>query len=359
MVHENEYIDQKKSGSPLKTGSAVLLLLMLVAGLAGAQTVAKYAGEFLSIGVGGRALGLGGAYVALAEDATGGYWNPAALAALTYPEVGLMHEERFAGLINYDFGAVVIPYGPDASLGLSIIRLGIDGIPDSRDALIDQNGNGILDAGERLDYSRITYFSASDLAVYVTYAQRSSDDLFYGCNVKLIRRSLANGSATGIGFDAGVRYRLLENVFVGANAQDITTTLVAWSTGRNELISPTLKVGGAAIFEMFNGRLTPTADMDIRFENRRTAAVSNLGPISFDPHAGMEFDYKNTVAVRVGYSDIKQATLGAGLHLRKLDIDYSFMGFGGNAELGSTHRISLRLMLQEEKFKRGNSKTEE
>ena len=46
-----------------------------------AQTVfGKYAGEFLSIGVGGRALGMGGAYVALANDVTAGYYNPAGLA---------------------------------------------------------------------------------------------------------------------------------------------------------------------------------------------------------------------------------------------------------------------------------------
>ncbi|HXG38002.1 MAG TPA: UPF0164 family protein, partial [Bacteroidota bacterium] len=67
-----------------------------------AQSVGKYAGEFMALGVGGRALGLGGAHAALANDATGGYWNPAALARLNYPEALLMHDERFGNLINYD-----------------------------------------------------------------------------------------------------------------------------------------------------------------------------------------------------------------------------------------------------------------
>jgi hypothetical protein len=319
---------------------------------ASAQSIGKYAGEFLAIGVGGRAMGLGGAYVALAGDATSGYWNPAALATLDYPEVSLMHDERFAGLVNYDFAAVAIPYGPSASLGLSIIRLGVDGIEDTRNALIDQNGNGVLDPGDRIDYSRITYFNAADWAVLLTYTQRSSDDLSYGFNVKFIRRGIGDASATGIGFDAGVRYRVAERMYVGANLQDATTTLVAWSTGRNELIAPTLKVGGAMSFDILDGTLTPVVDVDVRFESRRFASAVHLGGVSFDPRAGLEFDYQNTIAIRAGMNDLRQPALGAGLHLRKLDIDYSYTGFGNGKELGSTHRISLRLMLHEEKYAR-------
>jgi hypothetical protein len=274
------------------------------------------------------------------------------MSALNYPEVILMHDERFAGLVNYDFAAVAIPYGPDASVGLSILRLGVDGIPDTRNALIDQNGNGQLDPGDRIDYSRITYFNAADWAVMLTYSQRASNDLSYGFNVKLIRRGLGDASATGIGFDAGVRYRVADWAMVGANLQDATTTLVAWSTGRNELISPTLKVGGAASFEILGGILSPAFDVDVRFENRRFASTTHLGVISFDPHTGLEFDFRNTVAVRAGINDLRQPSLGAGLHLRKLDLDYSFTGFGKNSDLGSTHRISLRLMLQEERYAR-------
>lgn len=66
-----------------------LVVMLIVGQSVFAQTVAKYAGEYLSIGVGGRALGLGGSYVALVNDASGGYWNPAALARINYPEVML------------------------------------------------------------------------------------------------------------------------------------------------------------------------------------------------------------------------------------------------------------------------------
>lgn len=325
---------------------------MFAASLLNAQTVAKYAGEFMAIGVGGRALGLGSAYVALANDATAGYWNPAALARLDYPEVMLMHDERFGSLLNYDFGSVGIPYGTDASLGITILRLGVDGIPDTRNAWLDANGNGRFDDDNRPDYNKITYFSSADWALYLTYAQRSSEDFSYGINVKLIRRNIAEFTATGVGFDLGLLYSPAPDLYVGLNAQDITTTFLAWSTGTNELITPTLKLGTAYFFELFDGRFAPVFDVDIRFENRKFASVANVGPISLDPHLGLEFDFKKTVALRVGYNDIKQLTLGAGLHLRKLDVDYSFARFGRENNLGDTHRISLRLMLQAEQYAR-------
>ncbi len=329
-----------------------LAFLLFLASPVSAQTIAKYAGEFMAIGVGGRALGMGGAYVALANDATAGYWNPGALARIDYPEAVFMHEEQFGSLINYDFASVAIPYGPDVSLGVSILRLGVDGIPDTRNAWTDNNGNGVFDSADQLDYNKITYFNSADWALYFTYAKRSSSDFMYGANVKLIRRTLADQSATGIGFDVGAVYSPMTNLSLGVNAQDITTTLVAWTTGQNELVSPTLKLGFAYSIDLLGGRLTPAADVDVRFEDRHFASVASLGPVSFDPHAGLEFDYRNTVALRVGYNDVKQMSVGAGIHLRMLDVDYSFARFAADESLGNTHRISIRFMLQTDRFAR-------
>jgi hypothetical protein len=268
----------------------------------------------------------------------------------------LMHDERFAGMLNYDFGAVAIPYGNNTSFGISAMRLGVDGIPDTRLAGVDANGNPLsLDLYPnfvRLDESKISYFNAVDWAIYLTYARKTENGLMYGINVKFLRRSLAEYSATGIGFDIGMLYSPYENWYVAANAQDITTTLIAWSNGTNELISPTLKLGTAYFFDLFKGRFAPTMDIDVRFENRRFASIAHLGPVSFDPHIGLEFDYKKSVALRIGYSDVRQMTLGAGIHLRKMDIDYSYAHFGKENDLGDTHRISLRLILQDERYAR-------
>ena len=339
-----------------------LLLPILFISLAPikAQTVfGKYAGEFMAIGVGSRPLGMGGAFVGVADDVTAGYYNPAGLANLNYPQISLMHSEQFGDLVNYDYGAVGIPFGTDMSFGLSIMRLGVDGIPDTRNALIDgQTGELINDINNifaRLDYSRITEFSNQDWAFYLTFAKRQSENFYWGANIKIIRRDIAEFGATGIGFDVGVLYMPAENLTLGVNIQDITTTLIAWDTGRNELVSPTLKLGSAyKITGFLGGYIMPVLDFDIRFENRQFASQFNLGPVSFDMRAGLEIDISNLVYIRGGYSDVKQFTVGAGVKLPKLNIDYSFARFSESEidRLPDSHRISLILTLEQPKFLR-------
>jgi hypothetical protein len=335
---------------------AVFALLWLDSQAALGAARAKYAGEFIAIGVGGRALGLGGAYAALAHDVTAGYWNPAGLSAMIYPQITLMHDERFGGLINYDYAAFALPAGTSSSLAISLIRLGVDDIPNTQNAGIDASGNplpaGQLQGLAGFDQSRITYFNAADWAFYLSYAKSASDQFSYGANIKFIRRELGTASATGVGFDLGVQYLVTERFLLGANAQDVTTTLVAWNTGTNELITPTLKTGSAYLIDIFGGRLTPAFDIDFRFEGRRSASNAHLGNVSMDFHSGMEFDFRNLVAVRAGYSDIGSLNFGTGIHLPKFDIDYTFAKFDQTDQLDNTHRISLTFTLEAEQFRR-------
>ena len=335
-------------------------LYIFSANLTAQTEFGKYSGEFLSLGVGGRSLGMGGTGVATAKDVTAGYWNPAGLAKMDYPQISLMHEEHFGSLVNYNYAAVAIPYGPDMSFGISAIRLSIDGIPDTRDALIDrQTGQQISDPTNvnwGLDYSKITEFSNTDWAFFLTFAKRQSDNFYWGANVKFIRRDIAEFGATGIGFDVGAVYMPYDNFTVGANLMDITTTLLAWDTGRNELIAPTAKIGAAYALEILGGRFTPALDIDIRFENRQTASYFNVGPVSFDTRMGLEYNFKDIIAVRGGYNDVKQFTIGAGVKLPKLNIDYTFATFSESEfeTLPDTHRISLILTLEEPKFFRSS-----
>lgn len=344
----------------LKKSGLFFIALILICTSAQSQTViSKYAGEFMAIGVGGRALGMGGAFTAIANDVTAGYYNPAGLANLNYPQIALMHSEQFGNLVNYDYGAVAIPFSTDMTFGLSVMRLGVDGIPDTRQALIDRTtGTQIFDIRDPnaiLNTDLISEFSNQDWAFYLTFSKRQSENFYWGANVKIIRRDIAEFGATGVGFDVGALYKPFDNLYLGANVQDVTTTLVAWNTGRNELISPTLKIGGAyKIVEILGGYIMPALDFDIRFENRQFASNFNLGPVSFDMHAGFEYSYKNLFAVRAGYSDVKQFTVGAGVKLPKLNIDYSFARFSQSEinRLPDTHRISLMLTLEEPKFLR-------
>jgi len=338
----------------LKTNVILLAILSLIAIQDGFSQGSgnKYAGEFLSIGVGGRPKGMGGAYVALVNDVTAGYWNPGSLAKINYPQFSLMHDAQFGNLVNYDYGSVGIPFGSNSSLGISLIRMGVDDIADTRNALIDLNGNGILDDGERLDPSKITYFNAADYAVYLTYSKRTSDKFSYGANLKIIRRNLAEEGAWGLGFDVGASYNPFGKFYLGANLMDLTTTYLSWSTGKKEVITPTAKLGTAYQIDFLKGTLTPAVDFDIRFENRKKSANASLGPVSFDMHAGIEYSFRNLISLRTGYSDLGNLTLGAGVKLPKINIDYSFSKFDGLEELGNSHLISLTFTLEDEKFQR-------
>jgi hypothetical protein len=342
----------------LKKIPFLVAALFYFASSASAQTViGKYAGEFLAIGVGGRPLGMGGAFTALANDITAAYYNPAGLAHLNYPQISLMHAEHFGNLVNYDYAGVGIPFGSDMTFAVSAIRIGVDGIKDTRDALYDANGDGIIDirTGDRPNPALIREFSNQDWAFYLSFAKRHSENFYYGANVKIIRRDFGDiAGATGVGFDVGALYSPFEDFYVGANVQDVTTTLVAWNTGRNELISPTLKLGTAYMVNFLGGTVTPALDFDVRFENRRFASNFNVGPVSFDMHAGLEYNFKNLFSIRGGYNDVKQFTVGAGVKLPKLNIDYSFARFNLSEveRLPDTHRISLILTLEEPRFMR-------
>jgi len=309
---------------------------------AGGLVAAKYAGEFLSLGVGARALGMGGAYAAIADDITASYWNPAGLVNLNYPQIFFMHAERFGGAVNHDYGAVALPFGSKSSIGLSVYRIGVDDIPIT--ALQDPTRE--LSPSNRV--IPVKWISDAEWVLFLTYAKRVQRDLLIGGNVKLLNKTIGDNSAYGIGFDLGVLFNPWTNLRVGVNLRDFTSTLVAWDTGRRELIRPTLRTGLAYPIELpsLKLRITPGVDFDTQFEGRRFASQGHLGDMSFESHYGLDVTFKNLLAFRLG-SDVNRFTVGTGFHLPKLNIDYAFVG---HSDLGDTHRLSLLLTLEEEKF---------
>jgi len=307
-------------------------------------TTAKYAGEFISTGVGARALGMGGAFVAISTDVTATYWNPAGLIGLKFPQLMLMHSSRFGGIVKYDYAAFAMPVGRASSIGISLIRLGVDDIPIT--ALTTPE----LPLSPTNRPYIVKTVSDAEYALYLSYAKAMIGKFSYGANIKMIRKSVGDNSAWGIGFDFGVLINPIANLRFGANLQDGTTTFLAWDTNHKELIAPTLKFGFAypAYISWFAGKITPAFDIDTRFENRRSAAQANIGPISLDFHLGMEYRFLDVVALRAG-SDVGRFSAGAGLHLPQLYLDYAFMS---HDELGDTHRISVKVSIEKSKFKR-------
>ena len=318
----------------------------------------KYSNEFMSIGIGGRALAMGNAQVAVTNDVTAGYWNPAGLLNInTKYNAALMHSELFAGIAKHDYGAFSTPIDSMSHLGFSVIRLGVDDIANTL-YLIDQDG--------RIDYSRISYFSVADYAGLISYARRSRliEGLQVGANAKIIHRTVgAFANSWGFGVDIGAQLQR-KNFSFGLMARDITTTFNAWSYNAEELdfqdsvnvvpennVELTLPklIPGIAYRVDITDRFSALAalDVDLTFDGKRNTLVST-DFVSADPHAGLELSYNRMIFVRGGLSNIQsfkdleggeswkvQPNFGVGVAVKGLVLDMALSRMADNTSLNS------------------------
>ena len=299
---------------------------------------------------------MGGAAIAVTNDPTSGYWNPAGLSELQYPGITGMHEAKFDNTVQHDFAALAFPLGKDGGASISVLHIGISNIKDTRSALVDRNGDGIFNGDDYLDYSKVSSFGNYDWGLFFSYGKKKDSLFSYGATVKVIFRKLdADNHATGFGVDLAAKYHITPQLTLAAVGEDITTTLLSYSSGTKELVSPTLKLGAAYLWDIFsdsNHVVLPSVDADLRFENRGSVSEVHVGPVSSDFHFGLEYQFKRVIAIRAGYNDVKMFTIGAGIKLPRLSIDYAFQSFNAQDQLGNTHRISFTLSLEQEKWKR-------
>ena len=184
----------------------ILSLVSLCTTIANAQdgssTIApKYSNEFLSIGVGADALGMGNAVVANTGNVMSSYWNPAGLTQVNkWLDIGFMHSEYFAGIAKYDYLGLAHSIDDRSTIAFSAIRFAVDDIPNTTQ-LIDNNGN--------IDYDKITTFTAADWAFLMSYARKTKvEGLSIGGTFKIVYRKVGDfAKSYGFGLDAGVQYK--------------------------------------------------------------------------------------------------------------------------------------------------------
>ncbi len=335
---------------------AIILALVFVC-LAGSAQATKYAGAFMENGGGARALGMGGAFTAVADDPSATFWNPAGLANLGQKEILLMHSERFGDLIDRDFVSYTQPVdwnifgGADSGIGLSVIRLGVDDIPFTEQLTdqLDTNGDGVVDGDEivgLLDLQDdIIYKSDQELALMFSYGERLGA-WQVGGSVKFIRQSIGQYSSLGVGADvAFLRPRVWRQLDFGIKFQDLTTTYLSWSTGRNELITPAIvpAVAWRQPVPDWNMDFTLAGSLESRFDNRGDADQYSSGSFSANAHVGLEIGFSHKVFLRGGYDSGFSAgnlTAGAGFRVNPLTVDYAYAGDSLDID-EVTHRISL------------------
>lgn len=302
-----------------------------------AQSISKYAGEFMAIDVSARAQALGGAFSAAAGDVYATFYNPAGLAQVNTTQLGFTHTQQFLASVNYDYIGFATPFSGNKTIGLSLIRLGVDNIKNSQNAGIFDD-NGVLTG---IDESQINNFNSADYVFFLSMGHQFRSKLSLGFNVKLVRRSLADNSANGLGFDAGFLYSASNKLRISGMFRNITTTLIAWDTGRKELVSPTLRFGTAYILPLpgLNSYLVPNFDFIINTQNSPNLLDSNLdsGPIS--GAIGGELAIQDRLFLRGGYDELQRLSFGVGIQIPHIGIDYSFTGY--DDELGNAHRIGL------------------
>jgi len=307
--------------------------------------------QFLKIGIGARAVAMGEAYAALANDATALYWNPAGLTQLKHLSITLNHTEWFAD-IAHDFIGVALPWGPSGSLGLSVTALNT---PEQEVTTVrEPDGTGL-------------FYDVSDVAIGVTYARSLTDRFSTALTVKYVRQNAYNESASAVAIDIGTLletgYRSLKvgmcmSNFGGSMQLDgrdlIANTDIDKDIAGNYNTDARLKTEpwplplnfrvGLALDLVGDSRTFVPAE-----SHRLTLAIDGNHPndnrerVNF----GMEYAWRETFFARIGYKskyDVEDWTYGGGLRIdlgkSNLNLDYALVDFGN---LGKVSRFSLGL----------------
>ncbi len=268
---------------------------------------------------------MGGAFTAVADDATALYWNTAGLSQLTHLQVSLMHISYLDG-INYEFIAGAIPFQPGSTLGLSA---SYDYVP----AFNSTNDPSAVPG------------SASDLVVDLGFGQSFNSNVAVGIGAKIINSQLLNYGATGEGVDGGLLFSSDHREFnLGLSVQNI-----GYFSNYSQYVAqenlPMAFRGGCSY------RFQPTLPTHL------TLALDILKEIDNDPiiEGGCEFWWgiqDVAFALRAGYSfnnlyqdlgGVSGTSLGAGVKFQDWELDYALVPFG---DLGNTQRFSITFELE-------------
>ena len=274
------------------------------------------AAPHLGMGSGARSLGLGGAFTAIADDATSTIWNPAGLPAvddltitLSSARLSLDRKHNFIGLIK--------KVGANGGLGLAIVNAGVDDIPsrnadDQAGSSFNYNSNAYsLSYGHDLGAVSL---GASARMLMDSFGDHSSESGFGGADIGLL------GSNSASTFSYGIAARNIGGMIAGSEL-------------------PILIAGGLSYRVLHKN--VATFSVDVQHE------IVDLPESPTSLHLGTEYLIANTFAIRGGSklnADRSQLFVGFGVNVGGLQLDYALKAADSavnNLDDDSTHFFSL------------------
>jgi hypothetical protein len=313
---------------------------LLAGGAVMSQEVTKVgttAAGFLNIDVGARAIGMGGAYVAVADDITSMYWNPAGIARLDRAEAQFSHT-RWIADVSFNYAAFALPLGNVGTVGVNATFLSMDEM--ERTTVFEPDGTGET-------------FSAGSYAFGLAYGRDLTDRFSIGFNFKYIHEKIYHSTATGAAFDIGTLFDTQYNglkigmsisnygtkMQMGGRDMLIQTDIDPLISGNNQNINADLKTDRFDLPLMFR--------VGVSMDVLKGVGNSNL-ILSIDAlhpnddvesvNVGGEYWFNGMFALRGGYKSMfardseEGLCLGAGMHYTVMGstiaIEYAYQDFG-------------------------------
>ena len=313
------------------------LLLIFSLGYSQFAKVGTAGAKFLSIGASSRAMGMGEAYVAVANDASSVFWNPAGLANLSGQQVYIGYtnwlvDTRVPAL------AYIRPLDAYSRIGIFLGGAYSGGFKETTLGL-----SGVTVTGKEFAYT--------GLEAGITYARYFTDKFAAGLNVKTVYENFGGyTNAIGVAMDAGTYFHTgWKSLRVAMSLQHLGTELKPKGTYDLYILKGTDLVTEEREFRSYYLPMifrlgaamelidNPLQRLTISFE--ATHPNDNLETYAL----GAEYTLINMLSLRTGYCANKDEggfSFGVGFKTSKICLDYSFSDFG---ELPDIHRLGISL----------------
>jgi long-subunit fatty acid transport protein len=282
----------------------------IVLGLIMVMTASSVPAAPIDLQIGCRPQGMGGAYVAIADDANAGYWNPAGLIKVGSKELGFMYLKPMdAEGVAVSYSSLSIPFSNNWAIGVSYL---------DRMAVLQEG------RGARYQENKI-----SESTFILSGAHKFTNVLSAGISVNRFGLKSSIDNDNGFGYDMGFLY---DYTIKDGNNLCIGMTLKNFSSGFNDESFPaTVRFGIAG--KLYNERLIVAVDVNTK------KGVNEEKDYSVQHHAGCEVEVIEGIWLRMG-EDRGNLSAGAGLAIRNWQLDYSFNKLA-DYDLDHSHRASV------------------